>query len=371
MPLGLLASALLYAIAPTDRLAGSSGVLNPHASVAHSRTLSATSTASLLMDQFVAVNTADLTAEQVQKSVEIGVSLGITAVDFHLGTSANGLREREGVAGAVKSLGRSALTLITKLDKPPSEMTDPSDAAELTRQTLEDEFTALGVDHVDLLMAKDSATCAVMQAQWSVLEEYLAAGKTSVLGTYNYCEFCLRCLLANATTPPAFNFLMRHVGMGPDKTGLIARDSLLGIQTVVYGTLGEPVALFPVLTSSVLVKIAATHSKSVEAVAMQWNWQCGHSVTNRITADYAPDNVPNSTSHCSNDCKAALSDMADLGKWSLTEEEMKQIDALRFNTFPQSPTYYSSTACNFSYSTVDYPTESACNISRTSDASWC
>ena len=83
---------------------------------------------------FVALNTADLSAEQVERSIHIGLELGVSVVDFHLGSSANGVHERDGVARAVKSLGRSALTLITKLDKPPANLTDPSAAAALARR---------------------------------------------------------------------------------------------------------------------------------------------------------------------------------------------------------------------------------------------
>jgi len=321
---------------------------------------------------FVALNTADLSAEQVERSIHIGLELGVSVVDFHLGSSANGVHERDGVARAVKSLGRSALTLITKLDKPPANLTDPSAAAALARQTLDDEFAALGIDSVDVLLLKDSATCAVMQAQWAVLEEQLAAGRAKALGTYNFCDFSTTCLLGKATVPPAYNFVMRHVGMGPDATGLLADDASHGIRTVCYGTLGEPVALSKLLTDPTLVAIAEAHAKSVEAVALQWNAQSGYAISSRITADYAPDNEPHGTSHCSDDCRAALSDMAALSTWSLTHSEMMRLSAVRLEGYPQSPTYYSSSGCEASFAVSNHPNRSSCNSSApTHNSSWC
>jgi diketogulonate reductase-like aldo/keto reductase len=77
---------------------------------------------------------------------------------------------------------RDDLFLITKLDKPPANMTDPSEAASLAQDTLDSEFDAMGLDSVDLLLLKDSATCAVVQAQWAVLESALAAGRAKGLG---------------------------------------------------------------------------------------------------------------------------------------------------------------------------------------------
>lgn len=317
---------------------------------------------------FKALNTADLPADAVEGAIHMAVSLGITTVDFHLGTTFRGVGERDGVARAVASLGRSALTLITKLDKPPADMTDPVDAAKLARQTLDDEFSALGFNSVDILLLKDSTSCAVMQAQWAVLEEALASGRTRALGVYNYCEFGLKCLLANATTPPAFNFLMRHIGMGPDATGIIAFSASHGIRTTAYGTLGEPVALNELLINPTLYPIALQHGRTIEELALQWNAQSGFAISSRITANYAPDNEPNRTSYCTDHCRAALTAMAQLGEWHLTQEDMEQLDALRFSTYPQSPTYYSSSACDASFGVSPHPTASACFASI---SKWC
>jgi diketogulonate reductase-like aldo/keto reductase len=128
-----------------------------------------------------AINTASLSPDTIDGLLREGVKLGITSVDFHLGT------EREGVALAVKALGRSKFFLITKINPPPANLTNASAAADLVRQSVATElsYSALGTDFVDVLLLKDSPSCAVMQAQWKVVEEMLDTGRARAIGTYN------------------------------------------------------------------------------------------------------------------------------------------------------------------------------------------
>ena len=361
------------------------GALEPHSASATvhaksgggggARALSLAGGVSLPM---LSMNTADLSAEQVERAIELGLSLGLRSVDFHLGSTEPGAREREGVGRVIASRGRDALFLITKLDKPPANMTDPAAAAALARSTLESELAALGGDGtVDMLLLKDSSSCAVMRAQWEVLEEALAAGRTRALGTYNFCAFSLDCLLtANGglpavRTPPAMNFLMRHVGMGPDVNGLIAYGAARGVRTAAYGTLGEPIALPELLASPTLQRVARRHNQTVESVAVRWNVQAGYAISSRLTADFAPSNTPTGA-RCTADCAAALRAMANVHDWALTDADMAALDALRLDQPPQAPTYYSSAGCpgGFADATVDHPTLSAC-ANSTSASSWC
>ena len=302
--------------------------------------------------------------------------MGITNIDVHLGGS-----EREGVADVLKVIPRSDLFLVTKIDKPPADMTDPLQAANLVRHTVETEWPLLGVETVNVLLLKDSPSCPVMQAQWAVLEELLAEGKTRALGTYNYCQVSLECLLATATIPPALNYIMRHVGMGPDTTGLAHYGEARGIRTVLYGTLGEPVALAELLRNPVLQSIGKAHQRSVEEVALRWNIQAGYAISNRPTADYAPDNTPtmavcpaaaaaaDAEGGGHGDCSVALLGMQEVMQWELTRQEMAQLDEIRLEAYPQSPTYYSSTGCPNSFGVVDHPTQSSCGVVE--DVAWC
>jgi len=267
------------------------------------------------------------------------------------------------VTHAIDHLGREALFLITKLDKPPADMTDPAEAAELARSTLTEELSEVG--SVDVLLLKDSATCAVMQAQWAVLEDWLEQGRAKALGTYNYCPSALDCLLASAKTPPALNFLMRHPGMGPDALGHIAYSESNGVLAVTYGTLGEPIALPQLVNSQTLQRIGTSHGRTPEAVALRWNVQAGYAVTSRPTADY---NLTSSA--CTRHCQAALSAMSDVYDWQLTPSEVAEIDAMAFSTPPQPPTYYASAGCPTFDKDTAGKLPSAC-LNGTTTSNWC
>ena len=351
-----------------------------------SYTLHATDTAVTTVSMpTMIMNTADLTQLQTTNAVMHAHSVGVTGVDFHNPQTAAGTLETRGVAAALASLGREALFLVTKLDKPPATMTDPEEATTLAEDVIRNLTSAL--EHgggpgkvgtvltqlptppthhraavIDLLLMKDSTSCEVMQAQWAVLERALAQGMTRALGVYNFCESQLECLLRTAAVPPSINFLMRHVGMGPDATGIIEFSTSRRIQTAVYGTLGEPVALPALLRDKVVRGIAEVHGRSVEEVALKWNVQSGYAVSTRITADYAPDNTPTG-SRCSDDhCSPALNAMSQVGAWELSTEEMHSLDALRLGGYPQPPTYYSSAAC-FASSEEAYPHMGHLNVS--------
>lgn len=317
----------------------------------------------------LAANTASLSASQTEAMVRKSLSLGITNIDFHLGGT-----ERDGVAAVLRNVPRDSIFLVTKMDKPPADMTDPEEAAHLVRSTIDKEWSLLGVENVDILLLKDSPSCDVMQAQWKVLEEILKEGKTRGLGFHNFCQFSIDCVLEVATEPAYLNYILGHVGMGIELADLIQYAEDKGIRTVKYGTLGEPVALEELLTNPTLIEIAKTHHRSVEEVALRYNVQLRHglfSSSNRPYADYAPSNTPNMAS-CGDDihadCGVALKGMREVFEWELTKSEMKKLQELRLESYPQSPTYYASAGCSNSLGVVDHPTESSC---KTVNGAWC
>ena len=164
----------------------------------------------------LALNTVGLSVEDTERSLELAIKEGFTHVDFHPG------KERDGVAKFLANNNpskRKDLFLNTKIRKP-KPGTSASDAAYLAKAQIEEDLKALNLDSVDMLMLRDSPDCDVMQAQWAVLEDALAAGKTRSIGVINYCEGSLKCLLETAKVKPALNYYMMHVGMGRDVHGL-------------------------------------------------------------------------------------------------------------------------------------------------------
>ena len=152
----------------------------------------------------LALNTVGLTADESERALTFAVQNGISHVDFHPG------KERDGVAQYLahhQGKSRSTLFLNTKIRKAPPG-TSAEDAAERTRTQIADDLKVLNVDQVDMLMLRDSPDCEVIQAQWKVLEEALAAGQTRSLGVINFCEKALTCLLETAKVKPALNYYM-------------------------------------------------------------------------------------------------------------------------------------------------------------------
>jgi len=307
-------------------------------------------------------NTADLTANETESALRMASSLGVMGVDFHDND------ELDGVAKAVAALGRDAFFLTTKINKPPENVTNTTEAAELARSQFDEDMAKVGIDYLDTLMMKDSPSCPVMQAQWEVVEDLYASGRAKSIGLYNLCEASVRCVLQTAKVKPMVHYVMRHVGMGADMDGLIAFGESEGMKHTVYGTLGEPVALPELLSSPTLKEIAKAHGREVEEVSLKWNLQSGYTVNTRLNSNYDPTDG----STCTNDCIVALTAMTQAFHWSLTSDEMAQIDALNFTAVPQSPTYYSSAGCPASYgeTSAQAPTEGACTNS-TSVSTWC
>jgi len=280
----------------------------------------------------LALNTVGLSTIDAERAVGLAVQEGLTHVDFHPG------KERDGVALYLKNNPNSKLFLNTKIRKAPPG-TSAKDAAERARSQIEEDFKALGVSSVDMLMLRDSPDCDVMQAQWAVLEEAKASGKCKSLGVINYCQGALSCLLETAKVKPDIHYFMLHVGMGMDPRGLRTFGESRGIRSFVYGAVGEPGPNSELLQSPILAKIGKAHgNKGPEEVALRWVLQSGAACSVRPTTQFGLG-----TSVCSEGCESGLKGRAGTLDWSLTVNEMKQLSAM---TSPDdNPTLFSSSGC--------------------------
>lgn len=292
----------------------------------------------------LALNTAGLSADGSERATTAALAAGFRHVDFHPGI------ERDGVARALASagLGRSEdrlgrLFLTTKIAKPPPGST-PAQAAEAVRRQIDSDLAVLGTDAVDMLMLRDSPSCEVMQAQWAALEDARAAGRSRALGTVNFCEGALRCILQTAKTPPALNYVMEHVGMGEDAYGLRGFGEARGVRTFAYGALGEPGPSAELLASPVLRRIGEAHGRSAEEVALRWVVQRGCAVSVRPTADFG---MGRSTCATGGACAAGLRARAQVFEWDLAAADITELSALRSPA--GNPTIFSSTGCPDSF----------------------
>eukprot|EP00638_Chattonella_subsalsa_P006388 CAMPEP_0117756672 /NCGR_PEP_ID=MMETSP0947-20121206/14231_1 /TAXON_ID=44440 /ORGANISM="Chattonella subsalsa, Strain CCMP2191" /LENGTH=400 /DNA_ID=CAMNT_0005576331 /DNA_START=42 /DNA_END=1244 /DNA_ORIENTATION=- len=293
----------------------------------------------------LALNTVGLSVEETERALGFATKQGITHVDFHPG------KERDGVASFLSNNpnARKDLFLTTKIRKAPPG-TSAEDAAQLVRNQIEEDLGILGLDQVEMLMLRDSPDCAVIQAQWKVLEDALASGKTRSIGVINYCEKALTCLLDTARVKPAVNYIMYHVGMHGDANGvarkLRAFGESRGIRTFAYGAVGEPGPSEELLSSPILDKISkAQGNKSIDEVAVRWVLQSGCAVSVRPTTNFGLG-----TGFCGSEsdmCELGIQRRASTFGWSLSKDEMKQLDGM---TSPNdNPTLFSSTGCPNSF----------------------
>lgn len=283
----------------------------------------------------LAMNTVGLSVEDTERAIRLAVKRGFTHFDFHPG------KERDGVARYIASEGRKGLFLNTKIRKP-KPGTSPLDAADVCRAQITEDLKALNVDYVDMLMLRDSPDCDVMQAQWKVLEDTLAAGKTRSIGVINYCEGSLKCLLETAKVKPALDYYMLHVGMGRDAHGLRTFCDNNRIRTFAYGAVGEPGPNDEILNNPLLKKIGKVHDKLPEEVALRWVLQTGAAASVRPTTNFGLG-----TGICAeNDggkCAMGLEKRSSVFDWSLTDKEMAKLDAMK--SPDDNPTLFSSAGC--------------------------
>jgi hypothetical protein len=135
---------------------------------------------------------------------------------------------QQGVGEALAGVNRSTFFITTKT--PPCFQGTPLDVCyNQTKEQLAYDLTALGMDHVDLILIHgtngdfnnkcDQAACDLDYAQWRAYEEFFAAGSAKAIGVSNFCVSCLQCLYSQPLkVKPAVNQIELHVGMGPDPT---------------------------------------------------------------------------------------------------------------------------------------------------------
>lgn len=292
----------------------------------------------------LALNTAGMSTEEAYKAIEFAKKEGINHIDFHPG------KERDGMATYLSKHRneRDSFFLNTKIRKPPIG-TSPEDAATLARDQINDDLRVLNVKNVDMLMLRDSPDPKNIQAQWAVLEEALAEGKTRSIGVINYCPGALKTVLQSAKVTPAVNYYMVHVGMGNDPIGLRTLGEKSGIRTFSYGQTGE----FPVgqsgspgpneelLNSPILKRIGNAHGKSSGEVALRWVLQNGIAASVRPSPSY---------NRCEGkECQSGIAKQVGCFDWTLTDKDMEELDAM---TSPaDNPTLFSTAGCPGAYGT--------------------
>lgn len=313
----------------------------------------------------LALNTVGLSVDDTARACAIAAANGFRHFDFHPG------KERDGVAKFLKADGfkkypRTELFLTTKIRKPPYGTT-PAEAAEAASKQIEEDLAALGSGgYVDMLMIRDSPDCEVMRAQWKVVTQALEDGRCKAVGTINFCEDSIRCLIKPPkgskvkAIKPAVNYYYYHIGMNTGR-GKELRDycDRNDIKTFAYGAIGEPGPYLDdrILESPILKNIGDgskiynrnNHGgdKSTAEIAVKWVLDTGAALSVRPTSNFGLG-----TSVCAagdgkseSACEEGIRKRAEVFDWNLTGEEFNKLSKIPTLKSDDNPTLFSSSGC--------------------------
>jgi diketogulonate reductase-like aldo/keto reductase len=252
-------------------------------------------------------------ASETRAAVGLALSIGYRALDCALGYN-----NQEGVGAAVAASGmaRDQLWITSKI---PGGLNNSA-----TTEALERSIAQLGVGYVDLMLLHYPASWSgvggpsMRKEAWLAMEEWARrTGKAKALGVSHYCKRHLEDVFSVAREPVALNQVQYHVGMGP-QSGINASlrhdpayDHAHGVVYAAYSSLCGPCPApdnKALITGPLVTRIGAAHGKSGPQVALRWAVQRGIPV------------IPKST-HA-----AHLKQNLDLFSWSLSSEEMDELD---------------------------------------------
>lgn len=246
----------------------------------------------------------DRTAERaVGRALDVGFTSVDTAVMY--GNEA-------GVGNAVRR--RSGIFVTSKVSRCAAGAT-PDECAATTVAQMRDSTVQLGLPQHDLVLVHQPPAgvpcaggvgCTLLQAQWRAMEAAQRVGLTRSIGVSNLCPACLRCLLRNATVPPAVNQVEIHVGMGADPGGIATYSMARGVIPYAYSPLSSQpsrMAAVPAVAAA-----AAAHGRSAVQVALRWVVQHGWPlVVKSQSVEHLRENL-------------------DVFGWGLSEAEMRSLD---------------------------------------------
>ncbi len=231
---------------------------------------------------------------EVVSAVRWALELGYRMVD-----TATLYENEDGVGRAVRESGaaREDVFIATKLW--------PGDFAR-AEQLLDSSLKKLDMDYVDLYLLHWPGTDADLRHRaWDTILEQMAKGKIRACGVSNFMRDQLEELIAYSGVVPANNQLELHPWT--QKNDLLAYCKEVGILVTAWGPIFHGhIGEIPAFVG----EIGEQYGKSAAQVVLRWHLQ-------RETII-----IPKSVH------KERLAENADIFDFALTDDEMKQIDAL-------------------------------------------
>ncbi|WP_080146768.1 aldo/keto reductase [Marinilactibacillus piezotolerans] len=246
------------------------------------------------------------TWQSSEEDAEQSVLWALDAGYRHIDTAA-AYRNEAGVGRALKKSGlkREEIFVTTKLS-------NKEHGYEEAKQAIEDSLSKLDCEYIDLYLIhwpnpikyRDNWKEANAES-WRAMEEAVEAGKIRALGVSNFHGHHLDALAETAKIEPTLNqILLNPSDMQPE---VVQYNKDHGIVSEAYSPLGTG-KIFEV---EELKELAAKYDKSIAQLVLRWSLQHG----------FLP--LPKSVH------EERVRENADIFDFEISEEDMKQIDALK------------------------------------------
>ncbi|KOR94063.1 aldo/keto reductase [Geobacillus stearothermophilus] len=234
--------------------------------------------------------------EEVKSTVRTALEIGYRHID-----TAAFYENEEGVGQAIRESGipREQVFVTTKV-------WNTDQGYETTLKAFDASLKKLGFDYVDLYLVHWPVKGKYKET-YKALEKLYKDGYVRAIGVSNFQIHHLQDVLADCEIKPMVNQVEYHPRLTQKELLTFCREN--GIQLEAW----SPLMRGEILTEPTIVEIGKKYGKTPAQVVLRWGLQ--HGVVT----------IPKSVT------PARIKENADIFDFSLTDEEMKQIDALNLN----------------------------------------
>ncbi|WP_404323613.1 aldo/keto reductase [Cytobacillus firmus] len=233
---------------------------------------------------------------QIENTVKDAINIGYRLID-----TAAFYENEEGVGKAIKESGvpREELFITTKV-------WNTDQGYDQTLNAFDNSLKKMGLDYIDLYLIHWPVKEKYLQT-WKALEKLYKDGKARAIGVSNFQIHHLKDILKNSSEKPAVNQVELHPLLSQKELREFCSEYNIKVQA------WSPIARGRVLEDSDIKEIAERHNKSAAQIILRWHLQNGIMV------------IPKSVK------KDRLRENADIFDFELTEDEMRQMNALNNN----------------------------------------
>ncbi|MBG9589782.1 aldo/keto reductase [Cytobacillus firmus] len=233
---------------------------------------------------------------QIENTVKDAINIGYRLID-----TAAFYENEEGVGKAIKESGvpREELFITTKV-------WNTDQGYDQTLNAFDNSLKKMGLDYIDLYLIHWPVKERYLET-WRALEKLYKDGKARAIGVSNFQIHHLKDIMENSSEKPAVNQVELHPLLFQKELRAFCSEHNIKVQA------WSPIARGRVLEDSDIKEIAERHGKSAAQIILRWHLQNGIMV------------IPKSVK------KDRLRENADIFDFELTEDEMRQINALNNN----------------------------------------